>query len=219
MSTEDAASDEYAERQARMMQVLSLAIIGEYGAALDGFAAQHEDRFGMLEEGLRLFIHELKVATAEREQAMLALQLANREIEAKLALIESQRAAIRELSSPILDLWEGIVAVPLVGTLDHDRAYALTEKLLGRVVAVRARWTLLDLTGVDTVDAATADHIVGLARALTLIGGKCILTGINPETAAVFVSLDTALGQLRCLPNLREALRHCLVERAARRAP
>ncbi len=201
------------ERFERLMEVVALASVGEYAAAHARFSPLREDEFGLLEEGLRIFIHELQQGQTAREEAIDALELARVEIDAKLALIESQRLEIRTLSTPILDVWDDVVAVPLVGSLDHARALEITEKLLTRVVASRARWSLLDLTGVEEVDTTTADHLVKLARAVILVGGRCVVTGVSPSAAQTFVELGHDLGDLRCLPNLKEGLRYCLAER------
>lgn len=204
-------------RFARLLEVVSLASIGEYAAALSHFEAVREDELGMLEEGMRVFISELQSGHAAREQATRALELAHAELEQKLALIEVQRQEIHALSTPVLDVWDDVLAVPLIGAIDHARALEITEKLLERVVATRTLWTLLDLTGVDAVDEATADHLVKLARAVKLVGARCVVTGVSPATAHAFVSLGQGLGDLRCLPSLREGLRHCLAARGARR--
>ena len=162
-------------RFAHLLEVVSLASIGEYAEALGRFEALREDDFGMLEEGMRVFISELKSGHEAREQATQALEMARAELEQKLTLIEAQRQEIHALSTPILDVWDDVLAVPLVGVLDHERALEITEKLLQRMVDTGTRWTLLDLTGVEQVDEATADHLVKLARAVKLVGGRCAL--------------------------------------------
>jgi rsbT co-antagonist protein RsbR len=204
-------------RFARLLEVVSLASIGEYAEALGRFEALHEDEFGMLEEGMRVFISELKSGLEARDLATVALEMARAELEQKLTLIEAQRQEIHALSTPILDVWDDVLAVPLVGVLDHERALEITEKLLQRMVDTGTRWTLLDLTGVEQVDEATADHLVKLARAVKLVGGRCVVTGVSPATADAFVSLGQGLGDLRCLPTLREGLRHCLAARGSKR--
>lgn len=203
------------ERFDRLLEIVALASVGEYAAALSRCGEVHDDSFGMLEEGLRVFIGELQEGQAAREEASAALERAQQEIDAKLALIEVQRAEIRVLSTPILDIWDDVLAVPLVGNLDHARALEITDKLLQRVVEARARWTLLDLTGVEEVDDTTADHLVKLARAVILVGGRCVVTGVSPSAAQTFVALAQGLGDLRCLPNLKEGLRFCLAQRRA----
>lgn len=212
MSTPD-ASPGAPERFARLLEAVALASVGEYAAALSRCDQMHDDSFGMLEEGLRVFIGELKQGQAAREQASAALMRAQQEIDAKLALIEAQRAEICALSTPILDIWDDVLAVPLVGNLDHARTLEITDKLLQRVVETRARWSLLDLTGVEEVDEATADHLVKLARAVILVGGRCVVTGVSPSAAQTFVALGQGLGDLRCLPNLKAGLRYCLAQR------
>jgi rsbT co-antagonist protein RsbR len=204
-------------RLARLLEVVSLASIGEYTEALGRFDTLREDDLGMLEESMRIFISELQSGHEAREQATIALEQARAELEQKLTLIEAQRREIHELSTPILDVWDDVLAVPLVGVLDHTRALEITEKLLERMVATGTRWTLLDLTGVEQVDEATADHLVKLARAVKLVGGRCVVTGVSPATADAFVSLGQGLGDLRCLPTLREGLRYCLAARAQKR--
>lgn len=211
-------SDETAGSTARfdrLMEVVALASVGEYDAALAHCAELREDSFGMLEEGVRVFVSELQQGQTARDEATAALHQAQLDIDAKLALIEAQRLEIRALSTPILDVWDDVLAVPLVGNLDHARTLEITEQLLQRVVQTRARWSLLDLTGVEQVDEATADHLVKLARAVTLVGGRCVVTGVSPSAAQTFVDLGQGLGDLKCLPNLKEGLRHCLAQRRA----
>ena len=216
MSTPDSPSGS-PERLDRLLQAVALASIGEYAAALSSCGDMHDDSFGLLEEGLRVFIGELQQSQTAREKPRADLQRAQQEIDAKLALIEAQRAEIRVLSTPILDIWDDVLAVPLVGNLDHARTLDITEKLLQRVVEVRARWTLLDLTGVEDVDETTADHLVKLARSVILVGGRCVVTGVSPSAAQTFVALGQGLGDLRCLPNLKEGLRYCLDQRRLNR--
>ncbi|WP_434427762.1 STAS domain-containing protein [Nannocystis pusilla] len=204
------------ERFHRLMAVVGLASVGEFAAALAHFSGDaQEDNFGLLEEGLRVFITELKASHEERERAHAALLQANQDIEQKLALIESQRHEIHQLSAPILDVWDGVLAVPLVGTLDHLRALAVTDALLQRVVATRSRAALVDLTGVDGVDADTADHLIQLVRAVKLVGCRAVITGVSPGVARTLADLEHSPRDLQCLPSLREGLRHCLLARSA----
>lgn len=192
-----------------MLEVLSLAAAGALDEALAHTPTLHEDRFGLLEQGLQMFLLELQSALHDSRTAMAALKSAHDEIEDKLATIAGQQRAIHELSAPLLDVWDGVLAAPLVGEIDQTRALELTEKLLARVVASRTRWVLLDLTGLREVETGTAEHLLGLARAVRLVGGRCVLTGIHPRTAQTFVELGVHL-DLVAFPSLREGLRHCL---------
>jgi len=201
----------------RLLQVVSLASVGEYEAARLRFGAPTEDSFGLLEDSLRIFVDELAEMGASREQALAAATRASEDLKAKLAVIEEQQMAIRELSSPILDVWEDIVVVPLVGRVERSGAVALTEKLLAAVVMRRARWALIDLTGVDEIDGDTAQCLSQLARAVGLVGARCVLTGVSPSAATSLVETSGELRDVRCLANLREGLRHCLQQIHPRR--
>ncbi|WAS99309.1 STAS domain-containing protein [Nannocystis punicea] len=218
----DAMLTEVPERFHRLMAVVGLASVGEFAAALDHFSSElREDAFGLLEEGLRVFITELKATHEERERVVAALLEANQEIEQKLLLIETQRHEIHQLSAPILDVWEGVLAVPIVGTLDRARALTVTDALLQRVVASRARAALVDLTGVEGVDASTADHLIQLVGAVKLVGCRAVITGVSPGVARTLSELTQTPRDLQCLSTLREGLRHCLTSRtdAQRAAP
>lgn len=200
-------------RLERMLETVSLASIGDFDAALARLTTEHHDVVGLLEEGLRIFIDELRAAHAAHAQAMTALQRANAEIEQKLALIETQRATLRELSSPVLDVWQDVLAVPLVGRIDDAGMLDVIDKLLHRVVATRARWIFVDLTGIETVDATTADQLVRLAGSITLVGAQCLFTGISPGAAETLANHGVGAETLRSLPNLRDALRLALATR------
>ncbi|MBL9100263.1 MAG: STAS domain-containing protein [Myxococcales bacterium] len=205
--------DEADERLQRLVEVVALASVGEYAAARGRHGEVREDAFGVLEESLRIFVDELAAIAASREAALLAVTQAKAQLEQKLALIEEQQRAIRELSSPILDVWQDIVAVPLVGRIDRGAALALTEKLLAAAVGRRARWALIDITGVEAVDEETAACLTGLARALALVGARCVLTGVSPTAAGELAEHAGELRDVRCLADLREGLRHCLTQR------
>jgi rsbT co-antagonist protein RsbR len=204
-------------RLERLVEIISLASIGEYESARARFGELTPDTFGILEEGMRVFVDELAAMDAARQQALAEVTRTKEQLEDKLAVIEAQQQAIRELSSPILDVWEGIVAVPLVGRVERRGAVALTEKLLAAVVARRARWALIDLTGVDEIDVETAACLVQLVRAVRLVGARCVLTGVGPAAAMHLVETGGELRDVRCLANLREGLRHCQLQLQTRR--
>ena len=201
----------------RLLEVVALASVGEYTAARTRFSELQPDAFGFLEDSMRVFVDELAAMDASRQQALAEANQATEALAAKLAVIEAQQQAIRELSSPILDVWEDIVVVPLVGRVERVGALALTEKLLSAVVARRARWALIDLTGVDEIDGETAACLAQLGRAVGLVGGRCVLTGVSPSAATSLVDSSSELRDVRCLANLREGLRYCLQQLAGRR--
>ncbi|MBL9103363.1 MAG: PAS domain-containing protein [Myxococcales bacterium] len=132
------------------------------------------------------------------------------EMEERLALIERQQAVIRELSTPIIEVWDRVLCVPMVGLVDSVRADAIMEDLLQAVSGKRARFAVLDLTGIDALDTSTAGALVGLIRALRLLGAEGIVTGIHPSVAQTLVGLDVDLRAIPVFGNLRSALRHCI---------
>jgi rsbT co-antagonist protein RsbR len=141
------------------------------------------------------------------------------ELQAKLDLIDRQQRAIRELSTPIIEVWDRILTLPIVGLVDSTRTAEIMENLLQAVVRYRARYAILDLTGVDVVDTSTASHILGLIRTIRLLGAEGILTGIHPSIAQTIVTLGVDLSGLIVRSTLREALQHCIVQMAKRPAP
>jgi rsbT co-antagonist protein RsbR len=171
-----------------------------------------EDDFGQLEAAFQIFLSDLAEARGALERALAEMEASRNELQGKLMMIEQQRLTIRELSTPILDLWEGVLTLPVVGVIDTQRAVEMTERLLGRVVETGARWVILDITGVEIVDTSTADHLVRLTRAAGLLGTRCIVTGIGPNVARTLVAMGVDLGGVRTLRTLRDGLRACLDE-------
>jgi rsbT co-antagonist protein RsbR len=128
-------------------------------------------------------------------------------------MIEQQEEVIHALLAPVLEVWDGVLAVPLVGELDDLRAAAITEVLLARVAGGRCQFVILDLTGVELVDARTADMLVRIVQSVRLLGAKTIVTGIRPRVAQALVAAGAELGGIVTRANLREGLRYCLASR------
>ncbi|MDI1478050.1 STAS domain-containing protein [Polyangium sp. y55x31] len=135
------------------------------------------------------------------------------EVQEKLTIIEQQRSTIHSMSAPIIQVWDGVLALPVVGQLDEARAADITERLLESVVSLAASQVILDLTGVETVDDATADHLLRIIRATTLLGAQSIITGVRPAVAQTLVALGADLTTTTVRSNLREAIK------AAMRSP
>jgi rsbT co-antagonist protein RsbR len=152
---------------------------------------------------------------AEKEAATKSNLLV--ELDQKLGIIERQHHQIVELSAPILDVWDRIIALPLIGRFDRARAAAVTELLLGAVVARRVQYVLLDLTSCEFVDSSHSQLIAQMVQAVQLLGARCIMTGIRPQVAQSLVALNADMSQLHTLRSLQEALRTCipLVEKSA----
>ncbi len=138
------------------------------------------------------------------------------ELRDKLAQIEAQQRTIRELSTPIVEVWDRVLTLPILGIVDAERASGIMDNLLQAVTRVRARFAILDLTGVEQIDTATAGHLIGLVRAIRLLGAEGIITGVRPSIAQTIVDLGVDLHGLLVRASLREALVHCIGQLARR---
>jgi rsbT co-antagonist protein RsbR len=148
--------------------------------------------------------------------AKAALEQLDRE---NRALITRLRRSVERLSTPVLEVWSDVLALPIIGILGEERSAQMTERLLGELARTRARHVILDLTGLDDCDEQTAAAIGIMARAVRLLGAECILSGVRPDLARAFVDLDLNLGGLRILRDMRHALQDVVVRRAAQSAP
>lgn len=127
-------------------------------------------------------------------------------IEARERVIERQRAEMIELSSPVVELWKGILALPLIGALDSARAQEVMENLLEAIVRRQAEIVIVDITGVRTVDTQVAQHLLRTAAAVRLMGAECIISGISPTIAQTMVQLGVDVGEVRTRSSIRDAL-------------
>ncbi|MFG2455184.1 STAS domain-containing protein [Streptomyces sp. NPDC048512] len=125
-------------------------------------------------------------------------------------LIDRQRLQLLEVATPVIKLWTGVVAVPLIGTLDSARSQVVMESLLDAVVAQRARFAILDITGVPTVDSQVAQHLMKTVAAARLMGAECIVSGIRPAIAQTIVHLGIDLGEVVTRASLADALAYAL---------
>ncbi|WP_438025149.1 PAS domain-containing protein [Sorangium sp. So ce233] len=144
---------------------------------------------------------------AERERLALQEQV-----------IQAQQATLRELSTPLVPLAEGVVAMPLIGALDRSRAQQAMERLLDGIVQHQFHTAILDVTGVKDVDAESADALLRIARAARLLGAQLVLTGIGPDTAQTLVDLGVDLTGIATRSTLQSAIAHALAPRNGRQA-
>lgn len=127
----------------------------------------------------------------------------------QVRIIQAQKQAISALSSPIIDVREDVLAVPLVGSIDDERAAAIMSGLLAAIARKRARLAILDLTGVEAIDPGSAAHLVRIVRAVELLGCGAIVTGIRAAIAQTMAGLGLDLSSVLTLRSLQEALLHC----------
>jgi len=140
------------------------------------------------------------------EDKLATIESYRRELEDKLATIEQQRAAIRELSTPIIEVWEGVLCLPVIGIVDSSRGAEMTEGLLEAVSSRRARRAIIDVTGIDVMDTRTVDQFLRMAGAVKLLGAECVLTGVSPALAQTMVHIGVNVG-IATYRTLRDALR------------
>jgi rsbT co-antagonist protein RsbR len=121
-------------------------------------------------------------------------------------LVHQQQEAIRELSTPVLQVREGLLILPIIGLLDSYRARQLTEQLLRSIREKRARVVVLDLTGVATVDSKVANHLLQTISACRLMGARAIITGLSPEIAQTLVTIGVELGSVVTMSDLQSGI-------------
>ncbi|MET9014199.1 STAS domain-containing protein [Streptomyces olivaceoviridis] len=158
-------------------------------------------------------------ATPQAQECVMALTLLlgtlrlvvmETALDANAELIERQRQQLLEVATPVIKLWEGTVAVPLIGTLDSARSQVVMESLLEAIVDQRARYAILDITGVPTVDSLVAQHLMKTVAAARLMGAECIVSGIRPAIAQTIVQLGIDLGSVLTRASLSDALAYAL---------
>ncbi|WP_437316051.1 STAS domain-containing protein [Sorangium sp. So ce385] len=152
--------------------------------------------------------------TAQRQLAHTQAELRDSQEQ----VIRAQQAALRELSTPLVPLAEGVVAMPLIGTLDSARAQQAMEKLLDGIVQHQFHTAIVDVTGVRNVDAESADALLRIARAARLLGAQLMLTGINPGTAQTLVELGVDLAGITTRSTLQSGIAHALARPGTRPA-
>jgi len=128
-------------------------------------------------------------------------------------VISRQQQELLDLSTPVIKLWDGIVAVPLIGTLDSERTQVVMESLLEAIVDNEATVAIIDITGVPTVDTLVAQHLLKAVAAARLMGADCIISGIRPQIAQTIVHLGVDLGDVITKATLADALRIALAKR------
>lgn len=124
--------------------------------------------------------------------------------------VSLQRIALQELSAPLIPVFEGITVMPLIGTIDTERAKQIMENLLSGAVRHRSEVVLIDITGVPVVDTMVAHHIIQAAEAVRLVGAKCMLVGIRPEIAQTIVNLGINLDEIITKNTLKKGVEAAL---------
>ncbi len=199
------------DKIADVLMVLSDVANGDYSTRLES-SLPDSHPLGALCAGINDMIAALSAEQRRNEEY-------RRELEDKLTTIEQQRAAIRELSTPVMEVWEGILCLPIVGIMDTARSSDMTDALLRAVVEKRARCTIVDITGIEVMDTRTADHFIRMAKSVRLLGAECVLTGLNPQIAQTVVHMGVDMSGIVTHRSLRDALQHFIGKRPKQKKP
>jgi len=197
------------ERLQRAEQVLTRVADGDLGVRIDTDEFS-EDAITNLEMGINFLILDLRMTAEENREKQAALVAKQRELEEKIAMIDAQAQAIRELSTPVIEVWRDVLVLPLIGVLDAERTAEVMEGLLTKVVSSGARCVIIDVTGVPTVDVGTADSLVKIVRAVGLLGARGVFTGLAPAVARTLAALSLDLGGVLTLRTLKDGLENCI---------
>jgi rsbT co-antagonist protein RsbR len=124
--------------------------------------------------------------------------------------LEAQREELLELSTPVIDVWEGVLTVPILGSLDSERASRVSEALLTQIVEERAAVAIIDISGISAVDSAVADRLIRTAKAVRLVGAEAILTGVGVGIAQTIADLGIDMEGLKTMSTLKDGLKYII---------
>ena len=128
-------------------------------------------------------------------------------LEEKELTINAQQDELRETATPITEIWDGVLTLPIIGTLDSNRTMLMMEALLNRIASDRASAVVMDVTGVRSINSQVSHHLIQMVRAIQLMGADAILTGIRPEIARALTSLNIDLGSVTTRASLSDGLK------------
>ena len=191
------------DRIERVEDVLTSIAAGELDARIE---SDVEDDFSGIEKAIDLLIGDLTDELRQREKIQ-------KELESKLAKIQEQQKTILqqqedllELSSPVSKVWDNILILPVIGTLDSQRTQVMMENLLQKIVDTGCTISILDITGVPTVDTQVANHLLKTVTSARLLGAECIISGISPAIAQTIVHLGIDLSSIKTKATLQDAM-------------
>ena len=185
------------ERLKSLLDVVQSVSAGDFSVRVE--IPEEEDEFTSLSIELERMIDDLIEANRLSEERMARLQAA---VEDKERLLKT----VGELSSPVIQVWEDVLVMPLVGAIDSTRAARIMEDLLTGITKYQAEIVIIDITGVPVVDTSVANHLVQTIKAASLLGAKCVVVGISSEVAQSLINLGVDLSGVVTRSNLQEGV-------------
>ncbi|HYV44326.1 MAG TPA: STAS domain-containing protein [Myxococcaceae bacterium] len=192
------------ERLERVIDALARATCQDYSHRVP--VQDVDDELLELEVGVNMLLEDLERVSRQNAESLGEIERKNREIAERSAL------ALRELATPIIVVWRGVLTLPVIGAVDTERSADMMDALLNKVVAEQATHVVIDLTGISVLDTRTADHFVRMAKAVRLLGASCYITGISPAIAQTLAQLSVDTSSARTVQKLSDALREVFHE-------
>ena len=189
------------ERLKSLLDVVQSVSAGDFSVRVE--IPEEEDEFTALSIALERMIDELIEANRVSGERMARLQAA---VEEKERLLET----VGELSSPVIQVWEDVLVMPLVGAIDSTRAARIMEDLLTGITKYQAEIVIIDITGVPVVDTSVANHLIRTIKAAALLGAKCVVVGISSEVAQSLINLGVDLSEVVTRSNLQAGIRYAM---------
>jgi rsbT co-antagonist protein RsbR len=191
------------ERINHIEDVLASVAAGDTDARVYG---DTEDDLSGIEAAIDLLIDDLTDELKQRKKIQKDLEDKLVKIQDQQRTIFQQQADLLELSSPVSKVWDNVLILPVIGTLDSQRTQIMMENLLEKIVETGCTISILDITGVPTVDTQVANHLLKTVTAARLLGTECIISGISPAIAQTIVHLGIDLSAIKTKATLQDAM-------------
>ncbi len=191
------------DRINRIEDVLASVAAGDMEARVN---TQIDDDLSGIEAALDLLIDDLTDELQQRVKMQEDLEDKLSKITEQQRTIVQQQEDLMELSSPVTKVWDNILILPVIGTLDSQRTQIMMENLLQKIVETGCTISILDITGVPTVDTQVANHLLKTVTSARLLGAECIISGISPAIAQTIVHLGIDLSSIRTKATLQDAM-------------
>lgn len=192
-----------AKRIEHIEDVLSSVAAGDLDVRVE---SDIEDDLTGIEQAINILIDDLTYELKQSKKIKEELEEKLKKIQEQQKTILQQQEDLLELSSPVTKVWDNILILPVIGTLDSQRTQIMMENLLQKIVETGCTNAILDITGVPTVDTQVANHLLKTVTAARLLGADCIISGISPAIAQTIVHLGIDLSAIRTKATLQDAM-------------